>query len=340
MADSGHLMPACVSIGCMATVPDPASGMLFPPAEPWQSGRLDVGDGHSIYFEQCGSPAGIPLVVLHGGPGSGCSPRMRQLFDPTRFRIVLFDQRGCGRSTPRGGCAHNTTADLVADIERLRAHLGVERWLVTGGSWGAALAVAYAAAHREACAGAILRGIFLTGPADLDWFFAGAGRLFPQAWQALDQATPGQRHLALSDRLFDAVLGDDEGLAAEAVRRWMQWEATLDGGAPARLPEFPDAETRAALLAKYRVQAHYLRHRCFLGEARVLELAATLGALPVAILHGEKDLVCRVENARRLHRAVPGSRLRIVAQAGHSPFELSMQQALVEAAALFPEPPG
>lgn len=308
---------------------------LFPAVEPWQAGLLDVGDGHAIHFEQCGNPDGLPLLVLHGGPGSGCSPRMRQLFDPARFRVVLFDQRACGRSTPRGECAHNTTAELVADIERLRRHLGVERWLVTGGSWGAALAVAYAAAHRDACAGAILRGIFLTGPADLEWFFSGAGRLFPQVWQALDQAVPGERHRALAERLFDAVLGDDERIAAEAVRRWMQWEATLDGSAPAPLPEFPDTDIRAALLAKYLVQAHYLRHGCFLGETRLLDLAATLGALPVAILHGEKDLVCRVENARRLHRAVPGSRLRIVADAGHNPFVASMQQALIDAAAHF-----
>ncbi|MBD5802972.1 Proline iminopeptidase [Azoarcus sp. Aa7] len=318
--------------------PDPAPSPPFPPIEPWQGGWLPVEGGHSIYFEQCGNPDGPPLLMLHGGPGSGCSPRMRQLFDPARFRIVLFDQRGCGRSTPRGECAHNTTADLVADIERLRRHLEVGRWLVTGGSWGAALAITYAAAHREACLGAILRGIFLTGPAELEWFFVGAGRQFPQVWQALDEATPGDRRHALAHRLFDAVLGDDERVAAEAVRRWMQWEATLDGGAPAPLPEFPDADTRAALLAKYRVQAHYLRHHCFLGETRLLELAATLGSLPVVILHGEKDLVCRVENARRLHRAVPDSRLRIVAEAGHNPFVPSMQQAMVEAAAHFLDP--
>ncbi|NMG28138.1 prolyl aminopeptidase [Aromatoleum evansii] len=313
----------------------PAASPPFPPIEPWQSGCLPVGDGHSIHFEQCGNPQGLPMVVLHGGPGSGCSPRMRQLFDPARFRIVLFDQRGCGRSTPRGECAHNTTADLVADIERLRGHLGVERWLVTGGSWGAALAVAYAAAHREACLGAILRGIFLTGPADLEWFFVGAGALFPQVWQALDAATPGDRQLPLTDRLFDAVQGNDAIVAAEAVRRWMQWEATLDSGCPAPLPVFPDADAQAALLAKYRLQAHYLRRHCFLGEPHLLELAARLGGLPVEILHGEKDLVCRVENARRLQHAVPGSRLRIVADAGHSPFAPSMQQALTDSAVRF-----
>ena len=314
---------------------DPAPSPPYPAIEPWQRGWLAVDGGHSIYFEQCGNPHGLPLVVLHGGPGSGCSPRMRQLFDAARFRIVLFDQRGCGRSTPRGECARNTTADLIADIERLRRHLGVERWLVTGGSWGAALAVTYAAAHRDACLGAILRGIFLTGPAGLEWFFSGAGGLFPEFWQALDQSIPGDRGRALPDRLFDAVLGDDAMVATEAVRRWMQWEATLDGGAPAPPPEFPDADTQAALLAKYRVQAHYLRHGCFLGETRLLELAATLGSMPVAILHGEKDLVCRVENASRLHHAVPGSQLRIVADAGHNPFVAPMQQALMEAAAHF-----
>ncbi|WP_332672050.1 prolyl aminopeptidase [Aromatoleum sp.] len=304
----------------------------FPSIEPWRRGWLPVGDGHAIYFEQCGNPQGRPLVVLHGGPGSGCSPRMRQLFDPARFCIVLFDQRGCGRSTPRGERAHNTTADLVADIERLRCHLGVARWLVTGGSWGAALAVAYAATHREACVGAILRGIFLTGPADLDWFFGGAAGLFPQAWQAFDRHVPGGHDRALADRLFHAVLGDDERVAAEAVRRWMQWEATLDGGSPVPLPPFPDPDAQAALLAKYRVQAHYLRRQCFLGEPRVLELAATLDTLPVAILHGADDLVCRVDNARRLHRAVPHARLHIVASAGHNPFVAPMLRAIVDVA--------
>lgn len=318
--------------------PDPAPSPSYPAIELWQRGWLPVDGGHSIYFEQCGNPHGLPLVVLHGGPGSGCSPRMRQLFNPARFRIVLFDQRGCGRSTPRGECEYNTTADLVADIERLRRHLEVGRWLVTGGSWGAALAIAYAAAHREACLGAILRGIFLTGPADLKWFFGGAGGLFLQTWQEFDRAAPGDRQRALADRLFDAVQGDDVMVATEAVRHWMQWEATLDGGSPAPLPELADAGTRDALLAKYRVQAHYLRHACFLGETRLLELAATLGSVPVTILHGAKDLVCRVENARRLHRVVPGSRLRIVADAGHNPFVASMQQALVEAATHFPEP--
>lgn len=322
------------------TALDPAPSPPFPAVEPWQRGWLRVGEEHSIYFEQCGNPHGLPLVVLHGGPGSGCSPRMRQLFDPARFRIVLFDQRGCGRSTPRGECAHNTTADLVADIERLRQHLGVARWLVTGGSWGAALAVAYVAAHREACLGTILRGIFLTGPADLEWFFGGAGGLFPQTWQKFDRAAPGDRQRTLADRLFDAVLGDDAMLAAEAVRHWVQWEATLDGGSPAPLPEFADAGARDALLAKYRVQAHYLRHHCFLGETRLLELAATLGSVPVTILHGAKDLVCRADNARRLHRAAPGSRLRIVPDTGHNPFVPSMQQALVEAAAHFSDRPG
>ncbi|WP_169254874.1 prolyl aminopeptidase [Aromatoleum toluvorans] len=311
--------------------PDPASPLPFPPIEPWQSGWLAAGDGHALHHEQCGNPQGLPVLILHGGPGSGCSPRMRQLFDPERFRIVLFDQRGCGRSTPRGECAHNTTADLVADIERLRLHLGIERWLVVGGSWGAALAIAYAAQHRDACLGAILRGVFLTGRADLEWFFVSAGELFPESWRLLDEAAPGDRERALPDRLFDAVLGDDITIAIEAVRRWVQWEATLSDGSAAPAPEWADAGERDALLAKYRVQAHYLRRECFLGETRLLELAARLGTLPVAILHGEQDRVCRVGNAERLHRAVPGSRLRIVPDAGHNPFSPGMLQAFADA---------
>lgn len=325
----------CASVGGMSahrTSPYPWLPAGFPPIEPWHAGWLDVGHGHEVYFEQCGKPDGSPLLILHGGPGSGSSPRMRQLFDPTRFRIMLFDQRGCGRSTPRGACQHNTTDELVADIERLRLNLGVERWIVAGGSWGAALAVAYAASHRNACLGLVLRGVFLTGARDLDWFFGGAAAHAPDAWLPLAQAAGSANPLEIRQWMIETVLGDDHVLAIRAVQHWIAWETALETGTPVAAQSLDD-EAADRALAKYRIQAHYLRHTCFLGEDTLLRLATRLADLPVAILHGGEDRVCRPDNALRLQRAIAGSRLEIVTGAGHNPFDPAMQQALSRALA-------
>jgi len=328
-------------MNALSSTPDPhptpasvarSDTLPFPPIEPWQHGWLDIGDGHSVYFEQCGNPDGVAVVFLHGGPGSGCAPRHRRLLDPARFRVVLFDQRGCGRSNPRGESRHNTAADLVADIERLRLHLGIGRWLIFGGSWGASLAVAYCARFPAACLGAILRGVFLTGRRDLEWFFHDAGELVPDGWAQFAALAPRDRRERPMEWYFDAVGGADRGLAVAAVRHWMRWEDALDAGAPVRgLPELDDDATQACL-DKYRLQAHYLRHECFLGEAALLDRARAIAALPVAILHGRLDRVCRPANAWRLHFALRGSRLQFVGGAGHSPFDAPMVAALVAAA--------
>jgi len=310
---------------------------------PWDSGWLDVGCGHKIYHEQCGNPSGVPVVVLHGGPGSGSSARLRQLLDAGDYRMVLFDQRGCGRSTPRGECADNTTADLVSDIECLRRHLGIERWLVCGGSWGAALGVAYCAQHRASCLGAILRGVFLTGRGDIDWFFNGAALERPTAWRRFVAIVPERLRSAPASWYFDAVAGDDRMLALEAVSRWIEWEAALTSptdrtaDSPMTSPsESVDsiaagAAEQQARLDKYRVQAHYLRNECFLGEAAVLRLAATIHGLPVAILHGRRDTICRPSNAEKLAHALAGAQLRFIEDAGHSPFDATMAEALFDA---------
>lgn len=314
-----------------AAAEDRGDGVLFPPCTPFDRGWLDVGEGHCLFYEQCGTPGGPPVVFLHGGPGSGCSPRHRQLLNPA-WRMVLFDQRGCGRSTPRGECRANTTADLVADIERLRTHLGIERWLVFGGSWGASLALAYCAQHRFTCTGAILRGIFLTGQRDIDWFFKGAGDLLPDHWSRLAAIAPPDRRVALAQWYFDTVGGHDDQLAIEAVHRWMDWEEALSHpGAtpsPARAVDLDAARTQ---LPKYRLQAHYLRHECFVGETRMLEFARSLAGIPVAILHGRLDLVCRPSNAWAVHHVLPGSRLQLIDGAGHSPFDAAMARALAAA---------
>ena len=304
---------------------------LFPEIEPFDRGWLEVGHDHHIYYEQCGATDGPAALFLHGGPGSGCSPRHRRLLNPG-WRIVLFDQRGCGRSTPKGECRANTTADLVADIERLRAHLGLAHWLVFGGSWGSSLALAYCAQHRTACRGAILRGIFLTGQADIDWFFNGAGQLLPDHWSALAGIAPRDRHAALAAWYFDTVAGEDDEAGIEAVRRWMDWEEALSSpGSPPSPAASGSRDAASAQLAKYRLQAHYLRHECFIGEARALEFARTMQGLPTAILHGRLDLICRPSNAWAVHQALPGSQLHFVDGAGHSPFDPTMAHALVAA---------
>lgn len=312
----------------------PPDAPLFPPLPALAHGVLDVGDGHRLYFERCGHAEGLPVLFLHGGPGSGCSPRQRQLFDPARFHVVLFDQRGCGRSTPRGDCHANTTRELVEDIERLRLHLGIERWLVFGGSWGAALALAYCSAHPQACLGAILRGSFLCGQADLDWFFGaeGVGAICAEAWSALCAALPEAAEGRALAALCAALGGPDAQAAARAALAWAAWEnAVIAPGQAAPAPPARDDAAIRALIDKYRVQAHYLAHRCFLDEDGVLEAARRITAMPTALIHGRLDLVCRARNALRLHRALPGSRLRLVDGAGHSPFEPAMAAALIGA---------
>ncbi len=323
-------MSTPVSSSCPA--PSPATA-LFAPLQPFDVGLLAVGDGHHLHYQQCGAADGVPLLFLHGGPGSGCSARQRQFFDPARWRAVLFDQRGCGRSLPRGSLIANTTAALLADIEALRRHLGIERWLVFGGSWGSTLALAYCARHPDACLGAILRGIFFGGQADIDWFFHDVGVLLPDAWQDLcAPVAPVATAAQLTRFYLQAPFAADPQAAADAVRRWMNWEAALC--APGRTPSplaALDGEARQAALDKYRIQAHYLAHECFLGEAEVLECARRIAGLPVALLHGKLDFVCRSANALRLHQTLPGSRLRFIDEAGHNPFDAPMTKALIEA---------
>jgi len=305
----------CGSIESMSSEPLaslPSANSAFDAA--W----LDVGDGHRVYYEQAGVADGIPVVLLHGGPGSGSSARQREILDARRYRIVQFDQRGCGRSTPPGETLHNHTDALIADIEALRVHLGIERWLVGGGSWGAALALAYAARHRESVTGLLLRGVFLTGDDDLAWFFHDVAALAPEANAEFMQAIP--RHwrrsvVAWLDRCF----ANRDPRCGRVAAAWQAYETRLTGERP-QTNAPPNEEASSRLIAKYRVQAHYLKRRCFLGERAVLRAASSLRGVPVAIVHGEYDRICRPINAWRVHRACPGSRLTFAAQAGHSPF--------------------
>ncbi len=306
---------------------------LFPATEPFDEGALEVGDGHRLHFEQCGDPDGVPVVFLHGGPGSGCRPEHRRFFEPGTWRAVLFDQRGCGRRAPRGTLQANTTAHLVTDVDRLRRHLGIERWLVCGGSWGSSLALAYASQHKADCLGLLLRGIFLTGRADLDWFFQESAALLPDAWDEFASVAPKHHRRQLLRYCERQLRGFETAQAETVVRAWMGYEAALTRQSLA--PGMPAAAELPRLIDKYRIQSYYLARRCFLGEARVLDCAARCHGLPTAILHGREDLVCRPANAWRLHRTLHGSRLGFVEGAGHDPFDAPMVAASLAALAGF-----
>lgn len=311
---------------------------LYPPIEPYASGRLDVGDGHRVYFEQCGLPTGLPVVFLHGGPGSGCSPRHRQFFDPMVFRVILFDQRGCGRSTPQGELCHNSSADLLADMEALRQHVGVSQWLVVGGSWGAGLGLAYAAAHTSACLGVLLRGIFLGRDADVDWFFGGVRQFLPDAWQrqlgrVMRQSEADEAsHSGILARLEATLYSRQPGQALACALAWEAWEQSVsERGYVAARTHAHDAAEGNRLLAKYRLQSRYVRQGFFWGAAGLLLRAQSLGQLPVALVHGREDWVCRPQAAWEVHASVPHSRLQWVDGAGHNPFEPDMVQTLRDA---------
>ena len=246
---------------------------LYPELPINRQTTLDVGDGHRLYVEESGNPDGVPVIGLHGGPAGQAAPAMRRFFDPARYRICLFDQRGAGRSRPHGETRANTTAHLVDDIERIRVALGVSRWLVFGGSWGSALALAYAGAHPHACTGLVLRGIFLTGWADMQWFFADAGQLVPDAW-ARFAAHVGADDAAGILRGYTAALHDDDATAREATANWLAWEAALSS--PGRNPK-PAAQSQPVsdeAVRKYRLQAAYLNRGCDLGDDAVLSAAA------------------------------------------------------------------
>lgn len=297
---------------------------------------LPVGDGHRLYVETSGNPAGEPVVVLHGGPGSGCSPRLRELYDPERHFLVAFDQRGAGRSEPSGESRANTTAHLVADLERLRSHLGIARWRVTGGSWGATLALAYAMAHRQAVSGLVLRSSFLPGRGNVEHFFAGLAGELPAAWHALSTALPeaGGRDLlaALATRLSEPV----PAIAEAAALAWLAYEQAVSSPGPSAAK--PDAGQRAALVRKYRLQAHYLQAGCFLDAAAFLAGCEALAGLPTVLIHGREDRVCPPANAMCLQAHITGSRLIWIDGCGHDPFHPAMAEAWRSALAVPPSP--
>jgi proline iminopeptidase len=304
---------------------------LYPAIEPYASGRLRVDDIHSLYWEECGNPQGIPVVFLHGGPGGGCSPTSRCFFDPARFRIVLFDQRGAGRSTPNGELRNNTTAHLIADLEALRALRGIGAWHVFGGSWGSTLAVAYAQEHPGACSSLILRGIFLMREAEIRWLFD-VGRLFrPQAWEALLGGLPLE--LREGDPLegyWTLLQHPDRDVRVAAARQWSVFEATLANLVPDS-GRISGATAESVAYAMARIEVHYFRNNRYHPDDYLLRRADRIAHIPTTIVQGRYDMLCPPMTATQLHRALPGSRLIIVEDAGHSASEPGIRSALVTA---------
>lgn len=305
---------------------------LYPAIEPFDTGMLAVDDRHTLYYEQCGNPKGKPVVLLHGGPGGGCSAKMRSFHDPAKYRIVLFDQRGAGRSTPHADLVGNTTWDLVADIERLRAHLEIDRWQVFGGSWGSTLALAYAQAHPRQVTELILRGIFMLRRWELEWFYQeGASRLFPEAWQQYIAAIPEDERGDLIAAFHKRLTSDDEATRLAAARAWSVWE-----GATSFLhidEDFADSHADAQFaLAFARIENHYFTNAGFFEvDDQLLRDVYRIVDIPGVIVHGRYDVVCPVQNAFDLHQVWPKAELIVTPASGHSAFEVENVDALVRA---------
>ena len=305
--------------------------MPYPEIKPNATFRLEVGDRHSLYVEESGNEAGLPVVFLHGGPGAGCDALHRRFFDPNAYRIVLFDQRGAGRSRPHAELNANDTWALVADIERIREHLGIERWVVFGGSWGSTLALAYAETHPDRVLALVLRGIFLCSRDEIQWFYQrGANRLFPDAWEDYERVIPAAERADMVAAYHRRLTGDDELARMAAAKAWSQWEARLATLLPNRaiVDHFAAPHTALALS---RIECHYFMNDAFLRENQLIADAGRLAGIPGVIVHGRYDVICPLENAWTLHRAWPDSELQIIADAGHAVSETGITRALVAA---------
>ena len=304
---------------------------LYPDILPYAVHRLAVDDRHSLYVEECGTAKGIAALFLHGGPGAGCEPYHRRFFDPARYRVVLFDQRGAGRSLPHADLTDNTTWHLVADIERIREHLGIDRWLVFGGSWGSTLALAYAQRHPERVRALVVRGIFLCRDEEVRWFYQeGASRIFPDYWEDFVAPVPPAERHDLLHAYHRLLTGEHDIARMAAAKAWSVWEgrtATLLPNA-AVVKHFGDPHVALSLA---RIECHYFVNQAFLRPAQLLDDASRLAGIPGVIVHGRYDLICPFENAWALHQAWSGSELVVVPDAGHAASEPGIRSALVAA---------
>lgn len=311
--------------------------MLYPPIRPYLETELAVDDIHTLYIEESGNPKGIPVLVVHGGPGGGTSPEDRRFFDPEQYRIILFDQRGAGRSTPHGSVERNTTWHLIEDIEKIRSFCKIEKMMVFGGSWGSTLSILYAQRYPERIIALILRGIFFGTPKDLRWFYqAGANAIFPEAYAQFASLIPLEERGDLIKAYHKRVFGEDEIAAMAAAKAWSEWEAATAYLAPNKAV-LERANQRHFAKALARIELHYFTAHCFLEPDQILRDMARIKDIPGMIVHGRYDVICPVENAIRLSEAWPLARLDIVRDAGHSAHEVGIASALVKATQEFGE---
>jgi proline iminopeptidase len=328
MPEISALAPQGAGHGCKDD--QTSTTTLYPPITPYASGMLETAGVHRIYWETSGNSEGIPVVFVHGGPGSGTSPVQRRFFDPARYRIILFDQRGSGRSTPHGELADNTTPHLIADMEALRRELGIETWLVFGGSWGSTLALAYAESHPECCRGLVLRGIFLCRNSEIDWFLDGIRAFFPEAQRQLSEFIPASERHDLLGAYHRRLVDPDPVVHQPAAFQW----ATFEASCSTLLPN-PDlvaafgSEKTALSLA--RIEVHYFVNNIFLPNNSLLAQVDRIRTIPAIIVQGRYDAVCPIMSADELARAWPEARYVVVADAGHSAFEPGIARELVAA---------
>lgn len=304
---------------------------LFPPISPLSQGMLEVDALHTLYWEEVGNPNGIPVVFLHGGPGAGLSPQHRRFFDPEHYRVILFDQRGAGKSTPLGEWRNNTTQLLIDDIERLRKLFGVEQWLVFGGSWGSTLALAYGQAHPERCLGFILRGIFLCTLAEVEWFINGVQWFYPELYEEFVALIAQQERGDLLQAYTKRMLSDDPALYWPAARAWSRFE----GRRVFLLPQPEEAPSDTLDLGVGRLESHYMANAAFLAEGQLLAEVGRIAHLPAVIVQGRYDVICPPRTAHQLHQAWPGSFMRMIPDAGHGAMETGIARALVDATEQF-----
>ena len=305
---------------------------LYPPIEPYNQGKLKVSELHTIHYEESGNPAGKPVIFLHGGPGGGITPMYRQYFDPQQWRIVIFAQRGCGQSTPYAELRENTTWDLVSDIEKLRQHLSIDKWVVFGGSWGSTLALAYSQTHPDSCKGLILRGIFMLRKSEINWFYQeGASYIYPDAWQEYLKPIPPEEREDLLTAFYKRLTSEDRKIRLEAARAWSIWEASTSKLIPstASKERFGTAEFAEAFA---RIECHYFVNKGFLEqENQLLENVDRIRHLPGVIVQGRYDVVCPMKTAWELHQVWSEAEFIVIPDAGHSVSEPGIKDALIEA---------
>jgi proline iminopeptidase len=305
---------------------------LYPEIEPFQVHRLSVGDSHVLYIEQCGCRGGIPVVFLHGGPGSGCTPLHRRYFDPSRYNIVLFDQRGAGRSVPQGELRANNTEALVGDLERIRGALGIRRWLLSGGSWGATLGLLYAQHHPGKVLGMILRAPFLGMQRELDWFIKdGANRIYPDYWEDLVAGIPVEEQRDLVEAFYRRLTSGDRSNRLEAAMAWDRWERAVLGLSSGQQSQPINTTEKELILNEVSIRAHFAAHRYFLQSKQILRQMSRLPEVPIILVHGRQDITCPLQSSWALHQRLPHSSLVIVPEAGHLGSDPAMSTALVGA---------